>query len=267
MSNQEIVFPKGDSQKMNDAFKKAQETFKYFWRELSWESKRIIPALKVAYVKVAFSQNINGSENAAFEHMWIDCISFDGEQIRGVLINTPNELTNIKNGDEVIVPLTQISDWLFAIQGSEPKGVSKLFSVAQPKTFGGFTIQAIRSEMTSQERKDHDKAWGLDFGDFNEVLLVNGQKQNPANLIEHPMSKNMREKFRDFLNQHPDEITYQDQEGFSLLHRETIAGNLTTVAILLESGVDVNMKTNQGKTALDLAKQLKWEHLIQVLEN
>lgn len=267
MQNQEIFFAKGDSAKMIEAFKNAQETFKYFWRELSWEYRRIVPALTVACVKVAFSQDVDGNEHPIVEHMWINDISFDGEQIKGVLINDPNELTNIENGDEVVVPLNQISDWLFAIQGSTPKGLSKLFSSPQPRAYGGFTIQAIRSEMTNQERKDHDKAWGLDFGDYNEVLLVNEQKEKPENLIEHPMSKNMKEKLQDFLKQNPDEITYQDEEGFSLLHTETVAGNLTSITLLLESGVDKNMKTTQGKTALDIAKQLNWEHIIPVLSN
>lgn len=267
MKNQEIFFAKGDSPKMIEAFKNAQETFKYFWRELSWEYRRIVPALTVACVKVAFSQDTEESEHPIVEHMWINDITFDGEQIKGVLINAPNELTNIENGDEVVIPLNQISDWLFAIQGSSKKGLSKLFSSSQPKAYGGFTIQAIRSEMTNQERKDHDKAWGLDFGDFNEVLLVNEQKDKPENLIEHPMSKNMKEKLQEFLEQNPSEITYQDEDGFSLLHRETIAGNRTSVAVLLESGVNKDMKTNQGKTALDIAKQLKWEHLIPVLSN
>lgn len=266
MKNQEIFFAEGDDPKMIEAFKNAQETFKYFWRELSWESRRIIPGLTVACVKVGFSQNRN-DDDPVVEHMWINDINFDGEQITGVLINDPYELTNIQNGDEVTIPLNQISDWLFAIQGSSPKGLSKLFSSSLPRAYGGFTIQAMRSEMTNKERKDHDKAWGLDFGDFNEVLLVNEQKEKPENLIEHPMSINMKEKLQDFLKQNPNEIDYQDEDGFSLLHRETIAGNRTSVSVLLEFGVNKEMKTNQGKTALDIAKQLNWEHLIPVLNN
>ncbi|MCV9928716.1 DUF2314 domain-containing protein [Flavobacterium sp. LS1R49] len=267
MTNKEIFFADGNSPKMIEAFKNAQETFKYFWRELSWEYRRIVPGLSVACAKVAFSENRDGSENPIVEHMWINDIDFDGELVRGILINAPDELTNIENGDAVAVPLSQISDWLFAIHGSAPKGLSKLFSSPQPKTYGGFTIQAIRSEMSNQERKEHDKAWGLDFGDYNEVLLVNEQNEKPENLIEHPMSKNMKEKLIDFIEQNQNEITHQDEEGYSLLHRETIAGNLTSVEVLLASGVDTNMKTNQGKTALDYAKQFNWEHIIPVLQN
>lgn len=41
---------------MNRAFEQARSTFKYFWRELYWENRRIIPALDFAMVKVPFSK-------------------------------------------------------------------------------------------------------------------------------------------------------------------------------------------------------------------
>jgi Uncharacterized protein conserved in bacteria (DUF2314) len=39
MAEKEIFFANGDTPKMIAAFKSAQDTFKYFWRELSWVSK------------------------------------------------------------------------------------------------------------------------------------------------------------------------------------------------------------------------------------
>jgi uncharacterized protein YegJ (DUF2314 family) len=245
MENTPIFFADGESPKMIDAFKKAQETFKYFWRELSWEYRRIIPALEVACVKLAFTQEIENE--TIVEHMWINDINFDGEKIYGILVNDPNELTNVNNGDEVEIPIHQISDWLFATQG---------------KTYGGFTIQAMRSEMTQTEREEHDDAWGMDFGDFNDILVVYQQKENPQNLTEHPMSINMKQSLEDFSKNNPTELTSKDESGYTFLHRETIAGNLTSVEVLLKSDVDIHAKTNSGKTALDFAKQLNWEHLI-----
>ncbi|CAD7287637.1 hypothetical protein LMG7974_00517 [Campylobacter majalis] len=41
-------------------------------------------------------------------------IDFDGEFITGTLVNEPNELTNIKNGDSIKVRIGEISDWMFA---------------------------------------------------------------------------------------------------------------------------------------------------------
>ncbi|WP_281232575.1 DUF2314 domain-containing protein [Flavobacterium gelatinilyticum] len=245
MADTPIFFADGESPKMIEAYQKAQETFKYFWRELSWEFRRIIPGLDVACVKLAFTQEIDNE--TIVEHMWINDIDFDGETIYGILVNDPNELTNVNNGDEVAIPINQISDWLFASQG---------------KTYGGFTIHAMRSEMSDEEREGHDNAWGLDFGDFNDIHVVSDQNEKPENLIEHPMSKNMKESLVEFIKNNPNEVHAQDEAGYTFLHRETIAGNSTSVEVLLKNGADKNAKTASGKTASDFAKELKWEHLI-----
>ena len=271
MENNPIFFADGADSEMIEAYQKAQQTFKYFWREQSWEYRRIIPALAVSCVKVAFSQEDTTSESPIIEHMWINDIDFDGDYVKGYLINEPNELTNIQVGDYVEVPLNEISDWLFAITPATKKsmGLSKLFSSSAdplPKVYGGFTIQKMRSDMPPAERKDHDSAWQLDFGDVNNIEVVHEQKEKPENLIEHPMSRNMKEDFVKFLKEYPDEMTNADENGLTILHKETIAGNLSSVEVLLETGADRNLKANNGKTALDFARQLNWEHLIPVLE-
>lgn len=248
MEETPVFFADGENPKMIEAFKKAQETFKYFWRELSWEYRRIVPGLDVACVKLAFTQEIDNE--TVVEHMWINDINFDGEKIYGILVNDPNELTNVENGDEVEIPINQISDWLFASQG---------------KTYGGFTIQAMRSEMSETERAEHDEAWGMDFGDYNDILVAFEQKEKPENLIEHPMSINMKESLLEFIKNNPNEVISKDDLGYTFLHRETIAGNSTSVEVLIESGADINAKTIHGKTPLDFAKQLNWQHLIPLL--
>jgi uncharacterized protein YegJ (DUF2314 family) len=251
MSDEIVFYSKEDHPEMIQAFIEAQKTFKYFWRELSWEYRRIIPALDVACVKVAFEETIDDTEEKLVEHMWINEIEFDGITISGVLINNPNELTNVQHGDFVQIPLTQISDWLFSTRG---------------KTYGGFTIQALRSTMSNQERKEHDEAWQLDFGDFTHILLVYEQKEHPQNLIEHPMSVNMKPSLIEFLQTTPSELTYKDERGYTLLHKETIAGNKTSVEALLEAGALIDDQTITGHTALDFAIQLNWEHIIPLLK-
>lgn len=233
---------------MDAAFQKARETFKYFWRELYWEYHRIVPALEVACVKVIFSQEIDGQEEV--EHMWINEVEYDGERITGTLINTPEYLTNIQEGDEVDIPLEQVSDWLFAYDN---------------KSYGGFTIQVLRSEMDDAERADHDKAWGVNFGDYNEVLLVREQKEKPENLVEHPMSINSREGVADFIKENPDEMEMKDLFGNTTLISETIAGNRTVIEVLKAAGADISATNTVGKTALDYAKQLNWTHIIPLL--
>jgi ankyrin repeat protein len=123
----------------------------------------------------------------------------------------------------------------------------------------------MRADMSDADRAAHDEAWGLNFGDFNDIEIARDQKQHPENLIEHPMSKNMRDKLIDFLKQHPGEITQPDDAGYTLLHREAIAGNLTSIEALLAAGADKNQKTRNGKTALDFARQLDWPHIVAAL--
>ncbi|PWN69177.1 DUF2314 domain-containing protein [Chryseobacterium phosphatilyticum] len=272
MEENPIFWADGSDPKMIEAYQKAQETFKYFWREQSWEYRRIIPGLNVSCVKVAFEEKDIETGEVDTEHMWINEVFFDGDFVKGYLINEPNTLRNIQVGDYVEIPLNEISDWLFAITPSveKPKGLSKLFSSSSevlPKAYGGFTIQKMRADMSKAERKDHDEAWQLDFGDSNDILVVNKQKEEPENLVEHPMSRNMKEDFAAFLQQYPEEVTLIDEHGLNLIHRETIAGNLTTVQAALEAGADKNIKSKNGKTALDYAKQLKWNHIIPILEN
>ncbi len=246
--NEPVFYADGEDAAMLEAFRQARESFGYFWRELYWENHRIIPALDFACVKVAFSQDIGG--HTEVEHMWINDVYFDGERVYGVLANDPGILTSVASGDEVAVPLEQISDWMFAVGG---------------RAYGGFSVQAMRKAMSQDERAEHDEVWGLDFGDPDVVLLAYEQEKHPQNLIEHPMSVNMKEKLQKFLSQNPKEITQADDEGYTMLHREAIAGNRTAVEILLAKGADKNAKNIHGKTALDYARALGWDHVVQAL--
>lgn len=251
MSNEHVFFVQGDDPAMLQAAQRAQDTFKYFWRELSWEYRRVVPALDVALVKAVFTQETGPDTQPIIENMWVTNIAFDGEFIYGILANKPDELTNIDYEDEVKLPLTQISDWLMVTQG---------------QTYGGFSIHVIRAAMTEERRKVHDEEeWELNFGDPNDIQIVYQEKENPDNLIEHPMSIHMREKVIQHLQQKPGVINDADEAGYTLLHKETINGNKAVVEELIFAGADASRKTNTGKTALDFAISLNWEHIIPLL--
>ncbi|MBR8464101.1 DUF2314 domain-containing protein [Campylobacter sp. faydin G-24] len=231
------------------AFNEARKTFRYFWREQSWEYQRIIPKLDFSCVKVMFSEEIDGE--LLVEHMWINDVYFDGKFIYGTLINEPNDLRGTKNGDKIKVELADISDWMFASDG---------------KVCGGFSIQAMRATMSTDERVEHDKAWGMEFGDPSRVMLVSEQDEHPENLHEHPMSVNMKKSLTEFLDKNPSEATSVDDDGYTMLHRQAIAGNASMVEILLEYGADKNARTPDKLTALELARAVGWEHVVAVLE-
>ena len=144
-----IYFASNEEDYMQRAFEQARESFRYFWRELYWERHRVVPGLDFAMVKICFLDALNGEEVG--EHMWINDVDFDGETISGTLVNEPDAVKNVKNGDRVNAKIDEMSDWMFAVGG---------------RAYGGFSVQAMRSRMQKGELKEHDKAWGLDFGDF-----------------------------------------------------------------------------------------------------
>lgn len=160
MGDSVIYYVEQADEPVNRAGERARKTFKYFWRELFWERRRIIPALDFAMVKAPFFQD--GEDGEICEHMWIDDIYFDGLYIYGVLNNEPGELTNVEQGESICVPVDDISDWMFVCNGIP---------------YGGFTVQAMRGQMTEEERTEHDAAWGIDFGDPGQILLVYEEKR------------------------------------------------------------------------------------------
>src|SRR6185312_5536271 len=87
---------------MQVANQAARSTFRYFWRELAWERRRIVPALDLACVKAPFSDDENAvrvKDQPEVEQMWLGEIDFDGQFVSGTLLNAPNWLKSVKQGD------------------------------------------------------------------------------------------------------------------------------------------------------------------------
>jgi uncharacterized protein YegJ (DUF2314 family) len=239
---------------MQRAFASARETFRYFWRELAWEKRRIVKGLDFAYVKAAFS---DGGE---VEHMWLSNIEFDGQYLSGVLLNTANHV-DARKGDPARVLPSLISDWMFGSGG---------------RVCGGYTVQLLRRRMGAPERRKHDEAWGLDFGDPSEVKLVLEAKRGgllrglfgrgAPELDEHPMSAGMAAKLKGQLAQDPSMASGRDDHGWTLLHEEALAGNVATVKVLLEAGADRSALTGHGMTPVQLARSLGWDRVVALLE-
>ncbi|ERQ00027.1 hypothetical protein Q674_02575 [Acinetobacter sp. COS3] len=240
-----------ESPEMISAFNKAQETFKYFWRELSWEYRRIIPAFDLAYVKCAFIQVDNDSSDSPLvEYMWISQIDFDGTTISGQLMNQPNYIDNVQAGEIIEQPFEAIVDWMF---------------LTQDQVYGGFTIQEYRKQLNDSERKEYDASWGINFGDPNNILFVYDQEEHPENLIEHPMCEKMLDSFLNFIQTNPTVIHERDDRGNQLLHREAIAGNFLIIQALLQHNLDKSALNNQSMTASDLAHKMGWENIAKLL--
>lgn len=256
----------GSDPEIENAQAKARSTFRYFWREVHWEGRRIIPGLTIAAVKAPFSDGPGSAPSAdhpSVEQMWISDVSFDGRHVRGVLLNDPNWLKSVKAGDEAQFAISEISDWMYAI-GDD--------------VYGAYTVNLMRSKMKAAERREHDAAWGLNFRDPNTIRIVPTYekrglfkslfgKPEPVEIGEHPMSENMAPTIKDQVAQNPDFVNQRNDEGWTLLHQEALAGNLATVRALLEAGADRKAVTNDGRTPLHLAQTLGWEKVVALLGN
>jgi len=255
----------GEDPEMQGASAKARETFKYFWREVAWERRRIVPGLDLACVKAPFSDGEADpvqEEHPRVEQMWLSDVDFDGRYVSGVLLNAPNWIKSIKQGDEARLSLGEISDWMYAIGG---------------EVYGAYTVNLMRARMGTRERAEHDAAWGLNFGDPANIRVVPaekrtgflkglfGKKEN-AEIGEHPMSENMGPALAEQLAQMPEMIHEKDEKGWTLLHHQSLAGSAASVKVLLEMGAKVNAKANDGMTPLGLAKSLGWEVVVGMLE-
>jgi uncharacterized protein YegJ (DUF2314 family) len=264
MSEPVFIFNDKDPE-MQYACQAAQSSFRYFWRELSWERRRIVPGLDMAMVKLPFTDGPRTDGNSECEYMWIEDIGFNGDFISGTLLNSPNWLTSVSEGDLVSVPFSHLMDWMMSADG---------------RGYGGFTVNLMRSRMGPRDRAQHDQAWGLDFGDPIHIQVEIQRESKPkvgliAGLFgrdsrshsasevfsDHPMCVNMIPTIEAQLQGDPSIASTIDDDGWTLLHHEALAGNQGVVRLLMVFGADPTVRTPSGYTAFDLARKIGWSEI------
>lgn len=242
--SQVFMFDNSDPE-MQAAYARARETFRYFWREVAWDRRRIIPALSLAAVKAPFSdpQKRGAKGEPEVEHMWLSDVDYDGECASGELGNAPNKLKTIKQGDTLRVPIRGLSDWMY---------------VLSDVVFGGFSVNLLRARMSAKERKNHDAAWGLNFGDPTGVRISTEQER-------HEMDATTATPLREYLAQNPEAVAAKGHNGWTLLHGEASMGNSVGVQALLQAGADPHAKADNGVTPQQLAQALGWTAVAELL--
>lgn len=265
-----VFLANSESPGMKQAVSGARKSFRIFWREMTWEYRRIIPGLEMAAIKVAFTDQDDLNSADDVEQMWVSDVAFDGRTLRGVLINQPNWLTSVSQGDNVSVSLKEITDWMYA---------------QEERVYGAFTVNQMRSEMSRGERKAHDSAWGLNFGPPEQIQFVPphyigekspgmigrlmGQGKESQDLAtvsatEHPMAVNMLESMKEHFSD-SDNLISADDDGLNVLHSMCLGGAAKGVNVLLKLGADPTTQTRFGDTPFRLAKRLGWKNVMKVL--
>jgi uncharacterized protein YegJ (DUF2314 family) len=264
VSKSKVFMTDDNDPEMQLAYENARNTLRYCWRELYWEGRRIVPGLDLACVKAQFSDGENTDskrQGPAVEQMWMGEVDFDGQYVSGSLLNSPNWLKTIKAGDRAQFELNEITDWMYAISG---------------EVFGAYTVNLMRLRMGKSERSEHDAAWGLNFGDPKTIRVVPDTNQSvgflknwfgggKGEMEEHPMSENMAPSLKEQIAGNPSMVKLRDSRGWTFLHQLSLAGSTASVKILLDAGADRNQATDNGMTALQLAKVFNSEKVVGLL--
>ena len=140
-----IIPVQPDDAEMLAAMQTARARFPEFWREVSADYQRVIPALGGSMVKAYFCDE---AAPEGGEHMWVSEVEYDGKTITGVLEDTPRELRNVRSGERVSFPLERLSDWFYVDEG---------------KAVGAFTVKLLRTRMTTKQRREHDSYYPFRF--------------------------------------------------------------------------------------------------------
>lgn len=129
----DVVMVETEDSEMNKAIENARKTFKSDFH----------PALmskNADFSNFTIKQKFDTPDGSG-EHIWIGDIVFDNGEYHGIVHNEPINPLDIKLGDNVVVNLDNLSDWMYY-----DKNIVK----------GAYTVKVLRKTMTEEERKEMD---------------------------------------------------------------------------------------------------------------
>jgi len=126
-----VIPVSADDPQMNAAIEKARTTVPTFINALRAPKKNAGFSVKMAF--------IDGKHT---EHMCLDAVRYDGKQFHGTVNNDPENVSNVKLGDQASIDASKISDWMY---------------IENRKLVGGYTIRVLRDKLTGKEREEFDK--------------------------------------------------------------------------------------------------------------
>jgi uncharacterized protein YegJ (DUF2314 family) len=118
-ANAEIAQVPNQDTGMIAAIAKAQATLPAFFDRLA----KSVPGDSNFAVKIHYKVNADDGE-----HIWANKVEHKDGMVSATINNEPNKIADLKFGQRVTVPVTQITDWMYSRDG---------------KIHGGQTIRAV----------------------------------------------------------------------------------------------------------------------------
>lgn len=101
-----IEFSSEDAE-MNAAIAKARKTLPSFWK--AFETRAAGESGHALKVRVA--------DQHGTEHLWLTNIERSGGETTGLVDNEPTVVKAVKRGDRIVIPDSEISDWMYMRSG------------------------------------------------------------------------------------------------------------------------------------------------------
>ena len=136
----------GDDTEMNAAILEAQETLPLFIQAFQ------NPKSTQTYFGIKAKFPYGDGDSA--EHLWLSDLSYKNNLFIGVVGNEPVYVKTIQMGDQISVSIADISDWMI---------------IEENRLLGGFTIHALRNNLTPSEREKFDNELGFIISDEPEL--------------------------------------------------------------------------------------------------
>ena len=125
-----------DDEEMNNAIKKAKETFKDF--DTAYYNGH--------FTKEDFSVKVKFEIENGGEHIWANNITYEYGSYYGIIDEDATATNEVKMGDKVKITIDNLSDWLY-----NDNGILK----------GGYTIKVLRNKMSEEEKAQFDSTFSL----------------------------------------------------------------------------------------------------------
>jgi len=94
-----------------------------------------------------YSVKMNFKSFTEEEHIWLDNLRYDGSNtLIGFLANEPKKHSHIKAGDQLKIVFEDVVDWMY---------------LRDDVLYGGYTIKALRENMTDAQKAAFDEKSGF----------------------------------------------------------------------------------------------------------